>query len=66
MDIECPRCDEGMKFDEFVKHTRNTIPYNCINCCYKKSLKEYDYDELTVRYLFYKWFIKTRRIKIIS
>ena len=38
--IECPRCNSLLTYEEFIKHTKNSIPYNCIKYCYEKNLKK--------------------------
>ena len=38
--IVCPVCNDIMSFNEFVKHTRKSIPHNCIKYCYENNLKK--------------------------
>ena len=38
--IECPVCKTIMSYDEFIRHTRISIPYNCIKYCYENNLKK--------------------------
>ena len=38
--IECPVCKTIMFYDEFIRHTRKSIPYNCIKYWYDNNLKK--------------------------